>query len=77
MGNRAIYNIIENGKSHYFYTYVGANALSPLLRLSQAKEIQKQLPDKPSIAHIFEYLDYDGEYINPRKSDADMFCLIY
>lgn len=74
MGNRAIYNIIENDKNNYFFAHWGANALSPLLRLSQAMELQKQLLNNPSIVHAFEHLDHDGKYIYPRKPDADMFC---
>ncbi|MEG2013986.1 MAG: hypothetical protein RR063_12450, partial [Anaerovoracaceae bacterium] len=73
-GNRAIYIIAENGENNYFYSHMGANALSPLLRLAQAKELQKALPESQSIAHIFEHLDYDGQYQPQRLEDADMFC---
>lgn len=73
MGNRALYTIVEKGENNYFYTHMGANALSPLLRLAQAKELQKSLP-KQSITHIYKHLDYDGQYQNPRLADADMFC---
>ena len=75
MGQRAIYVITEDGKSNSFFAFWGANALSPLLRLLQAKEIQKQLPERQSIAHIFEHLDYGGVYVSPRHDNpADMFC---
>ena len=74
MGNRALYHIIEDGQSSYFYAHMGANALSPLLRLTQAKALQGQLPEQPSIANIFAHLDYGGQYQNPRLMDADMFC---
>lgn len=74
MGNRAIYIIAENGEKSYFYSHMGANALSPLLRLAQAKELQGALPESQSIAHIFEHLDYDGQYQPQRLEDADMFC---
>lgn len=75
MGQRAIYVITEDGKNNSFFAFWGANALSPLLRLLQAKEIQEQLPERQSIAHIFEYLDYGGVYVNPRHDNpADMFC---
>ncbi|GLC79387.1 hypothetical protein [Lacrimispora brassicae] len=74
MGNRAIYTLIERGESNYFYSHMGANALSPLLRLTQAKELQTKLSESHSLAYIFEHLDYDGQYQNPRLMDADMFC---
>lgn len=74
MGNRAIYTIIENGENNYFYSHMGANALSPLLRLAQAKELQSGFPEPQTIAHIFEHLDYDGQYQPQRLDDADMFC---
>ena len=62
MGNRAIFILHEQGESYYFTAHHGANALSPLLRLTQAKQLQEQLPQSQSIAHIFEHLDYDGKY---------------
>lgn len=62
MGNRAIYQLKEKGVETFFYTQYGANALSPLLRLSQAMEIQKSLPQKQSITHIFEHMDQGGGY---------------
>lgn len=74
MSNPAIYIIRENGENHFFSAYYGANALSPLLRLSQAKAVQETLPEHPPIVHVFEHLDYDGNYRNPRLDDADMFC---
>jgi len=75
VGQRAIYVITEDGKSNSFFAFWGANALSPLLRLLQAKEIQEQLPERQSIAHIFEHLDYGGVYVIPRHDNpADMFC---
>lgn len=75
MGNRAIYNIIEHGETHAFFAVWGANALSPLFRLSQAKEIQQRQNSFPdTIAHIFAHLDYEGEYRLFRLCDADMFC---
>lgn len=73
MGNRAVYTLKEDGKETYFYTHHGANSLSPLLRLWQAMEIQKQLPENQSLAHIFEHLDYDGGYQEERLPDGDMF----
>lgn len=60
MGNRSVYCLKEDGKENYFYAHYGANSLSPLLRLWQAMEIRKQLPENQSLAHIFEHLDYDG-----------------
>lgn len=74
MGNRAIYIIAQNGEKNYFYSHMGANALSPLLRLAQAKELQAALPEPQTIAHIFEHLDYGGQYQPQRLDDADMFC---
>lgn len=75
MGNRAIYIIKEDGESTIFYAHYGANALSPLLRFLQAKEIQTQLPERQSISHIFEHLDYSGQYMNPWHDNIhDMFC---
>ncbi len=73
MGNRAVYELKENGKETHFYAHYGANSLSPLLRLWQAMEIQKQLPGKQSLAHIFEHLDYDGGYQEERLPDGEMF----
>ena len=73
MGNRAVYCLKEDGKVNHFYAHYGANSLSPLLRLWQAMEIQKQLPGKQSLAHIFEHLDYDGRYQEERLPDGDMF----
>lgn len=75
MGNRAIYNIIEHGETHAFLADWGANALSPLFRLSQAKAIQQQQKDFPmTISHIFAHLDYEGKYCLFRLRDVDMFC---
>lgn len=74
MGNRAIYIIAQNGETNYFYAHMGANALSPLLRLAQAKELQAALPEPQTIAHIFAHLDYGGQYQPQRLDDADMFC---
>jgi len=73
MGNRAIFLLHEQGESYYFTAHHGANALSPLLRLTQAKQLQEQLPQPQSIAHIFEHLDYDGKYQPERLQDSDMF----
>lgn len=73
MGNRAFFILKEKGETSYFTAYHGANALSPLLRLVQAKKLQVQLPGQKSIAHIFEHLDYDGKYQQARLMDADMF----
>lgn len=73
MGNRAVYCLKEEGKETHFYAHYGANSLSPLLRLWQAMEIQKQLQEKQSLAHIFEHLDYDGGYQEERLPDGDMF----
>lgn len=74
MGNRAIYQIIENGESHIFTAHNGANALSPLLRLAQAKEVQTAADEPQSLSHIFSHLGDDGQYHNPRLPDEDMFC---
>lgn len=74
MSNPAIYIIRENGESHFFSAYYGANALSPLLRLSQAKAVQEALSEHPPISQVYEHLDYAGNYRNPRLDDADMFC---
>lgn len=74
MGSRAIYLIREKGETMGFFVYHGTNALSPLLRLYQAKEIQKSLPELHSITHIFGHLDYGGNYQNPRLADKDMFA---
>ena len=74
MSDPAIYIIRENGENHFFSAYYGANALSPLFRLSQAKTVQETLPEHPPISHVFEHLDYSGNYQNPRLDDADMFC---
>lgn len=73
MGNRAVYCLKEAGKETHFYAHYGANSLSPLLRLWQAMEIQKQLPGNPALAHIFGHLDYDGGYQEGRLPDGDMF----
>lgn len=73
MGNRAVYTLKEDGKETYFYTHHGANSLSPLLRLWQAVEIQKQMPGNQSLAHIFEHRDYDGGYQEERLPDGEMF----
>lgn len=73
MGNRAIYSLKEDSTVTCFFAHYGANALSPLLRLSQAMEIQRSLPEKQTIAYIFEHLDYDGIYQAKRLTDADMF----
>ena len=73
MGNRAFFILKEKGETSYFTAYHGANALSPLLRLVQAKKLQVQLPGQKSITHIFEHLDYDGKYQQERLMDADMF----
>lgn len=72
MGNRAIYTIVEEGKSEHFYAHNGANALSPVMRLQQAMEIQAEIPN--TISHIFQHLSRAGEYQNPPLDSADMFC---
>lgn len=74
MGNRAIYIIRENGENSFFSVYHGANALSPLLRMFQVQKLQETLNRPESVSRIFEHLDYDGTYQNPRLDDADMFC---
>lgn len=74
MGSRAIYIIQEVGENNFFSVHHGANALSPLLRMFQAKKLQETLLRPESVSHIFEHLDYDGAYQNPRLDDADMFC---
>lgn len=73
IGNRAILVLHEAGQNSYFTAYHGANSLSPLLRLAQAKEWQTKLPEWQTIAHIFEHLDYDGKYQPVRLADEDMF----
>lgn len=73
MGNRAVYCLKEDRKETHFYTHYGANSLSPLLRLWQAMEIQKQLPGNQSLAYIFEHLDDTGRYQEERLPDEDMF----
>lgn len=50
MGSRVILVLKEKDESSYFFAYHGANALSPLLRLYQAKELQSVMPEHPSIA---------------------------
>ena len=74
MGNRAIYIIREGGENNFFSVYHGANALSPLLRMFQAQQFQETFSQPQSISHIFEHLDYEGVYQNPRLEDSDMFC---
>lgn len=74
MGNRAIYRIIENGESHIFTAHNGANALSPLLRLAQAKEVRNDMEEPQSLTHAFAHLGDDGHYHCPRLPDEDMFC---
>lgn len=74
MGNRAIYIIRESGENNFFSVYHGANALSPLLRMFQVQKLQEVSTRLESVSHIFEHLDYDGAYQNPRLDDADMFC---
>jgi hypothetical protein len=74
MGNRAIYIIRENGENNYFSAHYGANALSPLLRMLQAQELQKTFSSPQPMHRVFEHLDYAGQYQNPRLDDADMFC---
>ena len=73
MGNRAVYCLKEDRKETHFYTHYGANSLSPLLRLWQAMEIQKQLPGNQSLAYIFEHLDDTGRYQEERLPDENMF----
>ena len=75
MGNRAIYQILENGESAVLTSHNGANALSLLLRLAQAKKIQAGLTESQTIARIFTHLGDDGQYHNPRLPDEDMFCV--
>lgn len=72
MGNRAVYCLTESGTETYFYTQYGANALSPLLRLSQAMEIQKSVAQNRSIAYIFEHMDQMGNCQEKHLTDADM-----
>lgn len=71
MGNRAIYTLIENGEPEHFYSPWGANALSPVLRLRQAQEIQEEI--KKPLTHILAHLTYDGEYQNPVKNSDNLF----
>lgn len=74
MGQRAIYNLVENGKNNYFNAHYGATSLSPLLRLLQTKDIQQQMVEPTLLSHILEHLDYEAQYQNPRLDDANMFC---
>lgn len=76
MGNRAIYHIYENGKNYVFIAHNGADALSPLLRLAQAKAIQSQFNQAIPISDIFNYLGVDGQYHNPRLPEYDMFFIM-
>lgn len=71
MGQQAIYTLYENGENNYFFAHWGANALSPLMKLAQAKEMQEETGK--TINHIFEHLDYNAGYQNPKLDDADMF----
>ena len=73
MGNRAVYCLREDGKETYFYAHHGANALSPLLRLRQAVEVQGQLSGNQSLAYVLAHLDYDGGYQEERLPEGDMF----
>ncbi len=70
MGQRALYTLYENGEASYFYSHWGANALTPLYRLSQAMEWQTE--NNKSIAHILEHLGDDGEYKFPLDSNSYM-----
>ncbi|HWP51553.1 MAG TPA: hypothetical protein VN626_07635 [Clostridia bacterium] len=72
MGNRAIYIIREKGETSFFYTHYGANALSPLLMMLQAQQLQKMLSESQPVGHVFEHLDYEGRY--HWLARADMFC---
>lgn len=74
MGNQAIYLIHEKGKTIGFAAHYGANALSPLWRMLEAQQLQFELGPHLSITHLFEHLDYEGNYQNPRLADEDMFC---
>lgn len=72
MGNHAIYSVMEHGKTEHYYSQWGANALSPMLRLQQSREISEQIGEP--INHILAHLGRDGSYQNPRLENADMFC---
>lgn len=74
MGNQAIYLIHEKGKTTGFAAHYGANALSPFWRMLEAQQLQFELGPHLSITHLFEHLDYEGNYQNPRLADEDMFC---
>ena len=74
MGNQAIYLIHEKGQTAGFAAHYGANALSPLWRMLEAQQIQFEMGPHLSMTHIFEHLDYAGNYQNPRLADEDMFC---
>lgn len=74
MGNQAIYLIHEKGKTTGFAAHYRANALSPLWRMLEAQQLQFELGSHLSITHLFEHLDYEGNYQNPRLADEDMFC---
>lgn len=71
MSSRAVYTLIENGKTKHYDAYYGANAFSPILRLTQAREIQEE--NKESIGKIFDSLTHDGEYHNPPKDNVDTY----
>ncbi len=72
MGYPAIYSVIEQGKTEHFYSHYGGNALSPMLRLQQAMEIQEQL--NLPITHILEHLSNDGTYKDAILDPSTMFC---
>lgn len=70
IGHRAIYTLYEKGEASYFYSHWGANALTPLYRLSQALQWQEE--NKESISHVLEHLGDDGTYSNPQNPNQDM-----
>lgn len=74
MSSKAIYHIIEKDQETWLYSFYGANALSPLLRLQQVQEIAAQMPDAPGIGHLFAHLSYEGKCHFPRLPDEEMFC---
>lgn len=74
IGSQAIYLIHEKGQTTGFAAHYGANALSPLWRMLEAQQLQFELGPHLSITHLFEHLDYEGSYQNPRLADENMFC---
>ena len=63
MGARAGYEIIEDGKSSFFYSDWGANLLTAPERFEQAREYKQQNAySSQSISTLMSSLDYEGRY---------------